>query len=116
MRHLNNFTKCSPIALGFAQTMLEKAGDFYLFGATLAPDGVVAAGGERAAAIYSLIETASLMGLIPKLCCTMCWPVLLIILSTASTSSFLGTSPHSWHLPNDKQLPKGVPGTTSSIS
>ena len=34
--------------MDFARTMLEKAGDFYPFGATLAPDGVVATvGGDN---------------------------------------------------------------------
>lgn len=55
--------------MGFARTMLENAGDFYPFGATLAPDGVVAAiggynGEERPnpREIYKLLSDAFVAG------------------------------------------------------
>jgi len=55
--------------IGFARTMLEEAGDFYPFGATLSPQGVVAAvgadsGEERPAPaeIYKLLGEALLNG------------------------------------------------------
>lgn len=55
--------------MGFARTMLEEAGDFYPFGATLSPKGVVAAvgadsGEERPAPaeIYKLLGEALLNG------------------------------------------------------
>ena len=55
--------------MGFARTMLEEAGDFYPFGATLSPQGVVAAVGAHSgeerpahAEIYKLLSEALLNG------------------------------------------------------
>jgi hypothetical protein len=51
-------------------------------------------GGERAAGIYSLVETAKLNGLDPEAICAKCWRALPSIPSTASTSCCRGTSAH----------------------
>ena len=51
------------------------------------------AGGERAAAVYSLLGRAKLNGLDPELYLRMCWSALPIIQSTASANSCLGSCP-----------------------
>lgn len=50
-------------------------------------------GGERAAAIYSLIGTAKLMDSIPRVICATCFRASPITPSTASASSCPGISP-----------------------
>jgi len=53
-------------------------------------------GGERAAAMYSLLETAKLKGLNPRPSYATSWSVSPITPSTGSTSYFRGTSPRRW--------------------
>ena len=61
------------------------------------------AGGERAAAIYSLVVTASSMGSIPRRTCATCSSASPIILSTASRSCCRGTSTDAQRSRNERR-------------